>query len=129
MPFDIKFHPAERIIEVIYPAEPSLDDVAEYLTRMKDVIDAQKAPWFCLVDQRNAGTLREELLEQVRVANSYAVLHGMQRSARVVRDRVAAEQANAISGNQKYIHVTVRTFVDRPTAVAWLTSPAPQGGS
>ena len=38
--------------EVIYPAEPSSQDVAEYLMKMKRTIDAQPGPWSCLVDQR-----------------------------------------------------------------------------
>lgn len=126
MPFDIRFHSAERIIEVVYPAAPTLDDVSDYLTRMKDLIDAQHQPWLCLVDQRNAGTLPEDLLEQVRVANSYAVLHGMQRSARVVSDPHAAEQANAIARHQGHIHVTVQSFTDRTSALTWLKSPAPK---
>jgi hypothetical protein len=120
MPFQIKLHPQERIIEVVYPAVPTQEDVGEYLVQMKQLIDEQKSHWFCLVDQRSLTQLPVELLEQVAVANSYAVLHGMQRSARIVSSQAAAAQANSIGKTTGAIRVKVKTFVERGPALAWL---------
>lgn len=120
MPFQIKLHPQERIIEVVYPAVPTQEDVGEYLVQMKQLIDEQKSHWFCLVDQRALTQLPVELLDQVAVANSYAVLHGMQRSARIVSSQAAERQANSIGKTTGAIRVKVKTFVERGPALAWL---------
>lgn len=122
MPFQIKQHVQDSIIEVIYPAAPTPDDVGDYLVQMKQIIDDQHAQWFCLVDQRSVTALPGQLLDQVSVANSYAVLHGMQRSARIVSSDLAAQQANTIGKSIGAIKVKVKTFVDRESAIAWLRS-------
>ena len=124
MPFQIKLHPRDRIIEVVYPAAPTAADVGDYLMEMKQLIDQQDGKWFCLVDQRSLTQLPAELLDQVAVANSYAVLHGMQRSARIVSSTVAASQASSIAKNVGTIKVKVQTFADRETAIGWLRDEA-----
>ena len=124
MPFQIKLHPQDQIIEVIYPAAPTAEDVGEYLVQMKQLIDDQRSHWYCLVDQRSLTELPASLLEQVGVANSYAVIHGMQRSARIVSSETAAAQANSIGKSTGAIQVKVKTFVERETAVAWLRARA-----
>ncbi len=124
MPFQIKLHPQDKIIEVIYPAVPTGDDVGDYLLQMKQIIDDQRSHWYCLVDQRSLTELPAELLDQVSVANSYAVIHGMQRSARIVSSQAAAAQANTIGKSTGVIKVEVKTFVERETALAWLKAKA-----
>jgi hypothetical protein len=122
MPFEIQMHPHERIIEVIYPQSPTADDVAKYLLQMQKMIAAQRTQWFCLVDQRNVSALSPDLLAQIVVANSYAVIHGMRRSARIVSSTAGAQQTSHLA-HDGVIKVPVRSFTSRDAAIAWLTGP------
>lgn len=121
MPFEIREDAAHHIVEVVYPAEPSAHDVAEYLMKMKRTIDAQAGPWSCLVDQRELKVMEPTLVERVSTLNRYAQAKGMLRSARVVAGSVAALQARKIAENA-LLRAPVRAFASREEAVAWLTT-------
>jgi len=122
MPFEIREDAAHHIVEVVYPAEPSSQDVAEYLMKMKRTIDAQPGPWSCLVDQRELKVMEAQLIERVSTLNRYAQSRGMLRSARVVAGSVSALQARKIAENAA-LKAPVRAFSTRDEALAWLTSP------
>lgn len=122
MPFEIREDAVHHIVEVIYPAEPSSQDVAEYLMKMKRTIDAQPGPWSCLVDQRELKVMEAQLIDRVSTLNRYAQSRGMLRSARVVAGSVSALQARKIAENAA-LKAPVRAFTTRDEAVAWLTNP------
>jgi hypothetical protein len=124
MSFVIIDHPAERIIEVIYPAEPSASEVADYTLRLKRLMDAQTSAWSCLVDQRASKMIAPKLMEKIGLLNAYAQRKGMLRSARVVASKVAMLQANRIAEEKGGLKGKLRTFLGRQEALAWLKSEA-----
>jgi hypothetical protein len=119
MPFTIVEHARERIIEVVYPPEPTAGDVADYTFRIKKLIDAQTEAWSCLVDQRAVKMLDTKIVEKIGLLNSYAQKRGMRRAARLVSSSVASLQASRIA-DAGDLKVQVRTFYTRDEAVAWL---------
>ena len=40
MPFEVTIHSDERILEVVYPAEPTAAEVTDYLRRVRQAMDA-----------------------------------------------------------------------------------------
>lgn len=121
MPFQFVVHEEDRILEVVYPEELSPGDVVDYTTRVRTLIDAFKTPWASLVDQRDVKALTPELLRAVTQMNLYAANHGMERTARVVRDAVASLQASRIGG-EVGLPVPIQTFQSREDALEWLRS-------
>ncbi|HEX9295996.1 MAG TPA: STAS/SEC14 domain-containing protein [Polyangiaceae bacterium] len=119
MPFEIIVHDAESIIEIIYPEKPTRGDVDDYVNRVKKIISRRRAPWLCLVDQRQLNLMPDGLYEQIAALNVYAQQRGMIRSARVVSSAVATLQANRMQ-RQSGLERPVRTFTSRDEAVAWL---------
>jgi len=117
MPFAITVLPAARRVEVVYPAEPTPRDVAEYLLAIKKVMDEIAAPWFCLVDQRALASMPEKLLEQIRTMNEYAVRKGMVRSARLVKSVFEVMENNRMA---QAAQASSRSFYDRDEALRWL---------
>ena len=119
MSFESVFHEADRILEVVYPPDPTQRDVEEYLTRTRALIDALEGPWSCLVDQRAVGVLPPALVVSLASLNSHAAKKGMLRSARVVSTKASAIQANRLASAGG---IEVRTFSDRDSAFVWLRS-------
>jgi hypothetical protein len=119
VPFEIVVHDVGSIIEVIYPHRPTVEDVGEYLIRIKTVIAEHNGPWSCLVDQRQLSVLSDSLYEEIAALNVYAQRHGMKQSARVVSSAVASLQT-ARMYRQSSLQLPVRTFTDRDEALAWL---------
>ena len=126
--FEIHVDSGERLVEVTYPDSPSSLETADYLVRMKRIIDqlAQERSasegWFCLVDQRLMRSMSTPLLEQVTYLNRYALQNGMRRSARVVGEGSAESERQA----RRIVEATdaaVRTFTCRDAALAWLKAP------
>jgi hypothetical protein len=122
MPFEVRVHAEGDIIEVIYPAEPTATDVAEYAVEIRAAIDSRSGPWSCLVDQRNLKRLGESLLVQVQALNRYAQEHGMTRSARIVASVEGVLQSTRLA-SQGGLTSPLRTFASREKALAWLRSP------
>jgi hypothetical protein len=122
MPFEVHIHPEGDVIEVVYPADSSATDVAEYATKMRAAIDSRSGPWSCLVDQRKMKRLGESLLIQVQALNRHAQEHGMVRSARVVASVEGVLQSTRLA-TQGGLSSPLRTFASREKALAWLRSP------
>lgn len=122
MPFQITVHEADRIIDVVYPEEPSADDVADYLQRIRPLIAGMKGEWSALVDQGRLRTMTPEVVAAMASLNAYAQLHGMKRSARVVRDPASGLQAWRMT-RRAMLTIPTRTFETREEALAWLRSP------
>lgn len=120
MPFQFVTHAEDQILEVVYPGEISPEDITDYATRVRAAIDTfAGAPWSSLVDQREVRALSPDLLRVVTHMNLYAANHGMQRTARVVRDAVASLQASRIGG-EVGLPVPIQTFQNRQDALEWL---------
>ena len=122
MPFEIVVHDTDAIVEIVYPENPTQEDVAEYVDRVRQIIARRQGPWSCLVDQRRLHLMPDRLYEQVAELNVYAQQHGMKQSARVVSSAVAAVaslQATRMR-RQAALNGPVCTFTSRDDAIAWL---------
>lgn len=124
MGFDIIVHTDDRILEVIYPSSPTVDEISEYTTRVRQAIDGMGDLWSALVDQRQLVVLPRPLMSTLAGLNSYAQLKGMQRSARIVSDAAAGLQAWRMT-KQALLTVPARTFESREEALEWLRDPSP----
>ncbi len=119
MPFLLAPAFDDTVLEVVYPAQPSEEDVASYGERVKAAIKRMKRPWGCLVDQRALVVVRPDLVEKLSELNAFAQRHGMHCSARIVASKVAELQAARIA-REGTLHVPVRTFADRTVALSWV---------
>jgi hypothetical protein len=119
MPFEIRVHPELPIVEIVYPEQPSESDVEDYVMRIRTVMDEQRGPWVCLVDQRRLAVMAPELVETVSALNVYAQSRGMLGSARVVRSAVGGLQAKRMA-RESAVTSPTHTFDAREPAVSWL---------
>jgi hypothetical protein len=122
MPFDIKVHAQERILEVVYPPEPTAQEVAEYAVQMRATIDGMPSEWFALVDQRAVRAMSPDLVSTLTGLNAYAQMKGMALSARVVQSAPSGLQAWRMT-RQAMLNIPARTFESREEALAWLKAP------
>jgi hypothetical protein len=122
VPFDIVVHEADAIVEVVYPENPTQEDVDDYVGRVKKIIAGRQGPWSCLVDQRQLNLMPDRRYEQVAALNAYAQQHGMKQSARVVSRRAAAVATLQTTRMRRQASLSrpVRTFTSRDDAIAWL---------
>jgi hypothetical protein len=120
MSFQIRIHDAQDLIEVVYPAQPSEGDVAEYVLAIQRAIRGMRGDWDCLVDQRQLKVMPPALVEEVSRLNAWAKRHRMRRSARVVASAVGGLQANRMA-REAALRVEVKSFSTRAEALAWLT--------
>jgi hypothetical protein len=119
MPFEIRIDRPRQIIEVVYPARPTSDDVAAYVVAIQSAIVSMEGDWDCLVDQRQLKLMAPALVEEVAVLNTWAEQRRMRRSARVVSGAVASLQATRMA-REASLRAKVRSFVSREEAIAWL---------
>jgi hypothetical protein len=124
MPFEIIQHPGDAIvdvlpiIEVIYPAHPTDEDIAAYDRRAREIVDAQRRRPFCvLADQRALRVMAPDLVTMVGALNAYASARGMLRTARVVATAVAGLQAQRMARESGF---ELGAFESRDDALAWL---------
>jgi hypothetical protein len=122
MPFQITVHEADRIIDVVYPPQPSAEDVTDYLKRIRETIARMGGPWSALVDQGQLRVMPPEMVATMASLNAFAQLHGMMRSARVVHDPASGLQAWRMT-KQAMLTIPTRTFETREAALAWLRNP------
>ena len=120
MSFVIHIHPKAQILEVVYPASPSVGDMTAYIFDVKNRIDGMGPRWSCLVDQRVAGELPDRMKDKVALMTTYAVQRGMSRCARVVSNIQGEADTRALIAMTK-ITIPVRVFTSREEAVAWLS--------
>lgn len=121
MPFQIHVHP-QNILEVVYPAEVTAEDLAEYEKQLKGVIAGLGGEWSALVDQSQLRVMPTNVVGVMANLNAYAQLHGMQRSARVVTDPSSGLQAWRMT-KRAMLNIPARTFQTRDEALAWLKDP------
>ena len=124
MPFDIFTHPGDAIIElppiveVIYPDNPTPEDIKAYVTQAHEVIDAQRGrPFCCLADQRAVRVMPPDLVAVLGELNKYAYAHGMLRTARLVSSTIAELQTRQLARTNDF---EVEAFESRSAALLWL---------
>jgi hypothetical protein len=122
MPFQVTVDEKHRIIDVVYPPQPTASDVSDYLKRIRDAIAQMNGPWSALVDQGQLRVLPPDLVAIMASLNAYAQLHGMKRSARVVSDAASGLQAWRMT-KRAMLTIPTRTFETREAALAWLRNP------
>lgn len=122
MPFTINVFPDDRILEVVYPPQPTAEDVQDYLKRVKEAMESFGGEWSALVDQSRLRVLPPNVVSTMASLNAYAQLKGMKRSARVVTDPASGLQAWRMT-KQAMLTIPARTFESRDEALAWLRNP------
>ncbi|HEX8699766.1 MAG TPA: STAS/SEC14 domain-containing protein [Myxococcaceae bacterium] len=122
MPFQIIVHEPDRILEVIYPAQPSDADLKEYLARVKEAIEKLAGDWSALVDQSQLRVMPAPMVAEMARLNAHAQLKGMKRSARIVSTAASGLQAWRMT-KQAMLNIPTRTFETRDEAIAWLKNP------
>jgi hypothetical protein len=122
MPFQIIVHEPDRILEVIYPPQPTTGDLDDYLTRVKEHIEGFKGEWSALVDQSQLRVMPSNMVAAMAKLNAYAQLKGMKRSARVVSTAASGLQAWRMT-KQAMLNIPARTFESRADALSWLKNP------
>ncbi|MDY7227250.1 STAS/SEC14 domain-containing protein [Hyalangium rubrum] len=122
MPFQIIVHQPERILEVIYPPQPTTADLDDYLARVREIIDGLGGDWSALVDQSQLRVMPSQWVAAMAKLNAYAQLKGMKRSARIVSTAASGLQAWRMT-KQAMLNIPARTFESRPEALHWLQNP------
>lgn len=122
MPFQINVHEADRIIDVVYPPQPTAEDVSDYLKRIRETILRLNGPWSALVDQGQLRVMPPDMVAIMANLNAFAQLHGMKRSARVVHDAASGLQAWRMT-KKAMLTIPTRTFETREDALVWLRNP------
>ena len=92
--FTVVVHAEERILEVHYPAHPTLDSYQAYEREVRAAITSLGGQWDCLVDQSALKALAPEFPPRIAELNQWARQHGMRRTVRVVGDSAVAELQN-----------------------------------
>lgn len=121
MSFLIRIHSQARVLEVVYPAVPTVSDMTAYLLDVKSRIDDMGSRWSCLVDQREVKDIPERLKEKIALMNTYGIQRGMSRCARVVSSASSDLDARALITMTKAT-VPMRVFTSRDEALAWLST-------
>lgn len=121
VPFEIRVHTQDRILEVVYPQTVTAFDLSDYATRVRAAIDTFDGPWSDLVDQRQMPILNQDVLQMVKAMNGYAATKRMRKSARIVSDAVSGLQVWRMAKDAG-VSVPVRAFQSRDEALAWLRS-------
>lgn len=122
MPFQIIVHEPDRILEVIYPSQPSQADVDDYLTRVRTAIEGLAGDWSALVDQSQLRVMPSSVVAVMAKLNAFAQLKGMKRSARIVSTAASGLQAWRMT-KQAMLTIPARTFEHREDALSWLKNP------
>jgi hypothetical protein len=122
MPFQIIVHEPDRILEVIYPAQPTEADLKDYLARVKEAIEKLAGDWSALVDQSQLRVMPGNMVAEMARLNAHAQLKGMKRSARIVSTAASGLQAWRMT-KQAMLSIPTRTFETRDEALGWLKNP------
>jgi len=122
MPFQIIVHEPDRILEVIYPAQPTEADLKDYVARVKEAIEKLAGEWSALVDQSQLRVMPGHMVAEMARLNAHAQLKGMKRSARIVSTAASGLQAWRMT-KQAMLSIPTRTFETRDEALGWLKNP------
>lgn len=122
MPFQIIVHQPDRILEVVYPSQPTQADVDDYLARVRTEIEGLAGDWSALVDQSQLRVMPSNVVAVMAKLNAFAQLKGMKRSARIVSTAASGLQAWRMT-KQAMLTIPARTFEHRDDAIAWLRNP------
>ena len=93
--FVVVVHPAERIIEVHYPARPTVENYTAYEKEIRAAIEKMGGDWDCLVDQTALKALAPDFPPRIADLNTWARGKGMRRTARVIAESAIGELQGA----------------------------------
>jgi hypothetical protein len=122
MPIQTIVHPPDRILEVIYPSQPTQADLDDYLARVRTEIESLAGDWSALVDQSQLRVMPSHMVAAMAKLNAFAQLKGMKRSARIVSTAASGLQAWRMT-KQAMLTIPARTFESREEALHWLKNP------
>ena len=92
-PFVITVHAEARVLEVRYPARPTVEAFETYEREVRAAIErlAPGGGWDCIVDQTSIKALAPEFPPRIAALNHWASGKGMRRTARLVSDSAVGE--------------------------------------
>ncbi len=122
MPIQTIVHQPDRILEVIYPSQPTQADLDDYLARVRTEIESLAGDWSALVDQSQLRVMPSHMVAAMAKLNAFAQLKGMKRSARIVSTAASGLQAWRMT-KQAMLTIPARTFESREEALHWLKNP------
>ncbi len=123
-PFSVQVHADRRVLEVHYPARPTLEAYAAYEAEVRRAIEtlSRGGEWDCLVDQTALKALAPEFPPLIAQLNAWARTRGMRRTARVVGESAIGELQTVRILRDSGVKDIGSTFHDRASGWAWLTS-------
>ena len=122
MPFQLTVHEADRILDVVYPPQPTPEDVTDHPQHLRETIARMGGLLSVPVAQGQLRVMPPEMVATMASLNAFAQFHGMKRSARVVSDAASGLQAWRMT-KQAMLTIPTRTFETRDAALAWLRNP------
>src|SRR5579871_4003006 len=120
----IRLHEGDRILEVVYPAQPTAAEVDSYAQSIRRYIDHLGGrSWSCMVDQTQLQVMDPAHVDRIAELNSYAQARGMTRAARVVTSAMARLQSQRVM-REAALKTEFRIFSSRDEALSWLKAPS-----
>ena len=121
--FAITLHARERVLEVRYPARPTMEAFEAYLAEVRAVILelAKGGPWDCIVDQSALKALAPDFPPRISELNAWAREHGMRRTGRLVSASAVGELQTLRILKEAGVKDTGAVFRDRQTAWNFVT--------
>jgi hypothetical protein len=122
-PFKVMLHAKERILEVHYPARPTMESYQSYEVEVRAAIEAlaQGGKWDCLVDQTALKALAPEFPPLIAKLNTWARGQGMRHTARVVAESAIGELQSVRILRDSGVKDIGSMFHHRRDAWEWLT--------
>ena len=121
--FFVEVHEEARIIEVRYPARPTVASYEAYETEIRAAIEKLGGVWDCLVDQTALKALAPEFPPRIADMNTWARGKGMRRTARVVAESAVGELQGARILRDSGVRDVGAIFKSREEAWQFLKQP------
>ncbi len=122
--FTITVHRDARVLEVQYPARPTMSAWATYErdVRVEVLKLAAGGAWDCIVDQQQLRALAPDFPPRIAELNVWSREHGMRRTARVVSDSAVGELQTLRILKESGITDIGAVFHERDAAWAFVTT-------
>jgi hypothetical protein len=89
--FIVRVHERENILEVVYPASPTLESFQRYERAVRAAVMRMRKPYACLIDLRPVGLVPPDLQAAGTALTQWASAQGLGRLARVIKESTLAE--------------------------------------
>lgn len=121
--FSITVHPSKQVLEVRYPARPTMEAFERYEKQVREAIEglAKVGAWDCIVDQSALKALAPDFPPRIAELNTWAKAKGMRKTARLVSNSAVGELQTLRILREAGLQELGAVFHDREAAWAFLT--------